>query len=93
MSAPEFDGCAMHDRGCLPAVYPRPSTSHYSIIHSGYYGIDFEYVPPLFFLDGADTNEDGSIYGFLELAWKISLECEGPGTEPATWGNIKAIYR
>jgi hypothetical protein len=88
-----IEGCAMHDLGCLPALYPRPYTSHYDIIHSGYYGVDFAYNPPLYFLDGADTSEDGSIFGFLELAWKVMLECHGPATEPSTWSGVKSMYR
>jgi hypothetical protein len=83
----------MHDLGCLPALYPRPTTSHYDDLHSGYYGIDFQYCPPYAFLDGLDTTFDGSEYGFVELAWKLSLQCNGPGTEPATWGRVKSMYR
>jgi hypothetical protein len=86
-------GCSMHDIGCLPALYPRPTVSHYTEIHTGYYGIDFAICPPWGFLDGLDTTLDGSLYGFLELAWKISLACNGPGIEPGTWGRLKSMYR
>jgi hypothetical protein len=89
----DASGCSMHDIGCLSALYPRPQTSHYDVIHSGYFGIDFEHCPPWGFLDGADTTTDGSVYGFVELAWKIALECNGPATQPTTWGNIKSMYR
>jgi hypothetical protein len=87
------EGCSMHDIGCLPGLYPRPYNSNYSDIHSGYYGIDFEFCPPYGFLDGLDTTEDGSVYGFLELAWKIQLNCSEPATDPGSWGKIKAMYR
>jgi hypothetical protein len=83
----------MHDVGCLPALYPRPFVGPHSIVHSGYYGVGFEFIPPLVFADGADTTEDGSVYGFIELAWKLLLECQGPATEPTSWSSIKAIYR
>ncbi len=87
-------GCVMHDVGCLPALYPRPYNSHYTTIHSGYYGVNFEYCPPAWFLDGYDTTPDGTLYGFIELAWRIYLICSGPtATEPSTWGNIKSMYR
>ena len=88
--------CEMHDLGCLPILYPRPYDSYYPTIHSGYYGIDFAYVPPLWFLDGGDTSQDGTVYGFLELTWKILLECAGPwnqAVEPTTWSGIKNMYR
>jgi hypothetical protein len=95
ISGPLYDpvGCEMHDRGCLPAFWPRPTESHYDEIHSGWYGIDFEYCPPYGFLDGLDTTLDGSMYGFIELAWRIFLECNGPSTEPTTWGKVKSMYR
>ncbi|MFZ1946326.1 MAG: hypothetical protein WAW06_02150, partial [bacterium] len=84
--------CAMHDTGCLAALYPRPYVSHYSTIHSGYYGVDFAYCPPQWFLDGGDTV--GNVYGFIELAWRVYLVNSGPtATQPSTWGNIKAMYR
>jgi hypothetical protein len=89
-------GCIMHDLGCLPALYPRPYVSHYSYIHSGYYGTcyDFEYCPPLWFCDGCDTTPDCSQFGFIELAWRIYLIASGPTpTEPSSWGNIKAMYK
>ena len=87
-------GCVMHDYGCLPAVYPRPYTSHYSTIHSGYYGVNLEYCPPQWFKDPNDSTPDGTEYGFLELCWRIYLTCSGPTeTRPATWGSIKSMYR
>jgi hypothetical protein len=85
--------CEMHDLGSLPAIYPRPYTSHYADMHSGWYGIDFQYCPPFGFADGLDTTEDASIYGFVELAWKISIECNGPATDPTSWSRLKSMYR
>jgi hypothetical protein len=84
--------CAMHDYGCCPALYPRPYVSHYNTIHSGYYGVDFVYCPPQWFLDGADSV--GDVYGFIELAWRVYLVNSGPtATQPSTWGHIKSMYR
>ena len=84
--------CAMHDYGCCPALYPRPFVSHYNTIHTGYYGVNFMYCPPQWFLDGGDTV--GNVYGFIELAWRLYLTNSGPtATEPSTWGNIKSMYR
>lgn len=93
ISAPSLQGCAMHDLGCQPAAYPRPLGGPDSLMHSGYYGVDFAYIPPQVFEDGADTTEDGSVYGFIELAWKLLLQCQGPSTKPTTWSSIKSIYR
>ena len=93
ISDPIRDACQMHDIGCLPALYPRPYTSHYDDVHTGYYGVNFEFSEPYWFLDGRDTTEDGSMYGFVELAFKIALNCNGPSTEPTTWGRVKSIYR
>jgi hypothetical protein len=88
-------GCAMHDTGCLPALYPRPYASHYGTMHSGYYGNgSFQYCPPRWFKDGADPTPNGTQYGYVELAWRIYLSCTGPSaTVPATWGTIKSMYR
>ena len=87
-------GCPMHDFGCMPALYPRPVTGNYPAVHSGYYGPNFQYCPPLWFADGADTTPDGATYGFIELAWRLYFACEGPmGSESSSWGNIKRIYR
>lgn len=86
-------GCEMHDAGCLPALYPRPYSSHYSRIHSGYYGIDFQFCPPYRFLDPADTTQEGTEFGYLELAWRIRFRPISESTEPTTWGSIKSLYR
>ena len=87
-------GCAMHDFGCLPAVYPRPSLGYYPVIHSGFYGKDFEYCPPQWFRDGRDSTPDASQYGFIELAWRLYAGCPGPSdVETTTWGSIKSMYR
>jgi hypothetical protein len=94
ISAPIIDMCEMHDIGCLDALYPRPASSHYSTIHSGYYGIDFTYCPPQWFLDGDDTTAGGTMWGYVEFAWRLYLICEGPDAiEPTSWGNIKSMYR
>lgn len=86
--------CVMHDTGCLPAPYPRPVNSNYTMMHSGYYGngTPFQYCPPLLFLDGRDST--GDVYGFIELAWRVYMANSGPtAVEPSTWGNIKSMYR
>ena len=94
ISTPLEVGCEFHDMGCLTALYPRPYTSHYSMIHSGYYGVNFEYCPPEWFCDGQDTSATCDQYGFIELAWRLYLSCIGPtASEPSTWGNIKSMYR
>lgn len=93
VSAPALTSCTMHDAGCLPALYPRPTSSHYSTIHSGYYGIDFANCPPIWFTDGGDTTADASEYGYLEFAWRLVVQCIPDATEPTSWGQIKAMYR
>ena len=93
ISVPLDNGCTMYDQGGLPMLYPRPSTSYYTTMHSGYYGHDFEFCPPQWFEDPGDPTPDGSQYGFVELAWRIYLSCTGPtATQPATWGSIKSMY-
>lgn len=88
------NGCVMHDYGCLPASYPRPYAGNYSTMHSGYYGTDFEHCPPQWFKDPHDSTPDGDEYGFVELCWRIYLDCSGPtATQPATWGSIKSMYK
>jgi hypothetical protein len=82
--------CELHDIGCLPATYPR------STVHSGYFGNGdpCQYDPPLVIADGRDTTPDASMFGLIELAWRIYIINSGPtATEPSTWGNIKRIYR
>lgn len=87
-------GCQMHDRGCYNALYPRPYISHYQAMHSGYYGVDFEYCPPQWFADGRETTETYDEFGFLELAWRLYVHSRYyKATEPATWGTIKAMFR
>jgi len=88
------EGCPMHDQGCLPALYPRPYSSHYSSIHSGFYGQDFQYCPPQWFKDSGDPTPDGTQLGFTELCWRLYVTCAGPSAnQPATWGSIKSMYR
>jgi hypothetical protein len=94
VGTPVQQGCTMHDIGCLPALYPRPTNSHYTTIHSGFYGMNLEYCPPLWICDGHDTTEEGSQYGFIEFAWRIYVGCTGPtAAEAVDWSTIKALYR
>jgi hypothetical protein len=87
-------GCQMTDEGGMDALYPRPYTSHYETMHSGFYGRSFAYCPPEWFLDKSDTTPDGSDLGYVELAWRVYVTCSGPtGVESASWGQIKTIYR
>lgn len=83
----------MHDTGCCPALYPRPSVSHYpGTMHTGDYGVNFAYCPPYWFLNPGDTT--GDLYGCIELAWRLYLINTGPtAAEPSTWGNIKSMYK
>jgi hypothetical protein len=92
---PVSQSCNMHDVSCLPAVYPRPYNSHYGTMHSGYYGNGgFQYCPPSWLKDMADSTPDGSLYGFCELAMRVYLSCSGPSrTESVSWGSIKSLYR
>ncbi len=84
----------MHDESCLEALYPRPYNSYYPSIHSGFYGFDFTYCPPLWFKDRRDTTPDATQYGYVELAWRIYLTCSGPtGVESSTWGRVKSMYK
>jgi hypothetical protein len=64
-------------------------------VHGGYFGTyPFQYSPPLGFLDGGDTTHDGSQFGFIELAWRIYVLCQGPtAAEPTSWSSIKAMFR
>ena len=95
ISTPIEQACIMHDYGCLPAYYPRPYNSHYTSMHSGFYGNRaFNYCPPQWFVDGHDTTPDATVYGFVELAWRVYVICSGPTeTESSTWGSIKSMYR
>ena len=95
VSTPVGQGCNMHDNGCLPALYPRPSNGYYSSMHSGYFGNgSFQYCPAQWFKDGRDSTPTGTRYGYIELTWRIYLACTGPSkTEATTWGAIKSMYR
>jgi hypothetical protein len=77
ISKPLSLGCQMHDYGCCPALYPRPSVSHYGTIHSGDYGVDFTHCPPRWFADPGDLT--GSEYGYLELAWRVYMPAHPSG--------------
>lgn len=87
------EGCEMHDAGCLPALYPRPYNSHYSMMHSGYYGPNMQFCPPYHFLDPSDTTATGNQFGHLELAWRIKFRPVSESTEQESWGKIKSLYR
>jgi hypothetical protein len=98
VSMPIAMGAPMHDYGCLPATYPRgpvtPGVCHGNV-HGGYFGnYQWEYLPPLSLCDCHDTTEDCSQYGYLELAWRIYIICQGPSSsEPSSWSSIKSMYR
>jgi hypothetical protein len=88
-------GCAMHEYGCLPALYPRARCSGTEPrVHGGYIGsFPFQYWPPLMLCDGRDTTPNCTEFGAVESAWRIYLICAGPNAaEPSTWGNIKSMY-
>jgi hypothetical protein len=88
-------GCVMHDLGCMPAYYPRaaPGVMVPNCVHGGYFGTDPWTCPPIGIPDGRDTTPDVTQFGYIELAWRVYIICSGPtGTEPSTWGNIKAMY-
>jgi hypothetical protein len=94
ISTAVIGACEFHDYSCLTALYPRPYSSHYNTVYTGYYGVNFAYCPPRWFCDGRDTSPDCNVYGYVEAAWRIYLACHGPNVgEPSTWGNIKTIYR
>jgi hypothetical protein len=95
ISANLLGGCEMHDAGCLEALYPRPYTSYYPAMHSGFFRqMGVHYDPPKWIRDRKDTTPDRHIYGYVELAWRIYLTCSGPSARSeTTWGNIKSMYR
>ena len=96
------DGCVMHDIGCLPALYPRGAPECCGVKfgpgHSGYCPGGICTPPLMGFCDGADTTcgpgGGGTQFGYLELAWRIYLDCTGfTATESTKWGAIKSMYR
>lgn len=92
ISTPIGLACMMHDTGCCPALYPRPTNSHYARMHTGIYHYQgVSYCPPLWILNPGDTV--GDLYGCIELAWRVYLKNIYTATEPSTWGNIKAMYK
>ena len=96
MSQAAASGCPLHDIGCLPAVAGRnPCGTEEPMVHSGYFGTyPFEHWPPMPFCDGSDSTPDCSIWGAVELAWRVDLMCGGPvAGEPTSWGSIKSMYR
>lgn len=94
ISTPLEQGCEMHDVGCLSVLYPRPDDSYYDRVHSGYYGNGLSYCPPVLFKDGGDTTPGASMYGYIEMTWRLHLSCTGPtATRSTTWGAIKSMYR
>jgi hypothetical protein len=97
VSTPVLYGCELHDYCCLPLLYPRPYSSHFSTMHSGYYGQDFAYCPPQWFMDSRDTTPNGTMWGYAELAWRLYFICSGSSgvvpEEPGTsWSKIKSMY-
>jgi hypothetical protein len=92
ISTPLGLACAMHDNGCCPALYPRPQNSHYPVMHTGDYGVNFANCPPYWILNPGDTT--GDVYGCIELAWRLYVKNTGPtANQPSTWGHIKTMYR
>jgi hypothetical protein len=92
ISKPLADACVMHDYGCCPALYPRPTVSHYTVMHTGDYGIGFANCPPYWILNPGDTV--GNVFGCIEAAWRVYTTNSGPtATEPSTWGHIKTMYK
>lgn len=92
ISTPVEQGCAMHDQGCCPALYPRPRVSHYSTMHTGIYRWQYRwYCPPIWVHNPGDTV--GNVYGCIELAWRVYLKNIYTDAEPSTWGSIKAMYK
>jgi hypothetical protein len=75
-------GCEMHDRGSMPALYPRkPEGWSGASVHSGYVGrYHFESWPPAPLPDGKHAVDPSGAtwYGFAELAWRIYTICSGP---------------
>jgi hypothetical protein len=73
--------CELHDRGCMPAVYPRDwAGGEEPRVHSGYVGQSrFQYWPPLGMPDGTCVSP-GSVCerGFVEAAWRIYMACWSP---------------
>jgi hypothetical protein len=96
LSQAAASGCPLHDVGCLPAVIGRNACgTGVPMVHSGYFGTyAFEHWPPLPFCDGGDSTPDCSVWGAVELAWRIDFVCAGPvADKPASWGSIKSMYK
>ncbi len=94
VSTPAEAGCEMHDRGSMPAVYPRkPAGSMGTAVRSGYIGTyPFEHWPPLSFPDGKHAGDPAgpTWYGYAELAWRLCVFCDYP-TE--TTGDGRQVGR
>ena len=87
-------GYELSDYSRLAALYPRPYSSHYGTIHTGYYGPGFTHCPPIWFCDGRDSGSDCGRHGFIEVAWRIYLDCSGPRhTGPDALGGIESTDR
>jgi hypothetical protein len=93
--------CQMHEYACLPVSYPRGwAGGDDPRVHSGYVGrYAFEYWPPLALPDGMCSGGYPPVpYGCVEAAWRLYLGCWGPtespaAEAPASWGEIKSLYR
>jgi hypothetical protein len=102
VSTPAGQGCAMHDIGCLPALYPRNGPGGQEPrVRSGYLGNSgFDHWPPRPIPDGRHATRPSGAqwYGFVEPAWRVNVICYGPSAaqkqaQPATWGAIKSLYK
>jgi hypothetical protein len=102
VSMPADEGCAMHDMGCLPALYPRSGPEgEEPRVRSGFIGNGvFDFWPPKPIPDGrhAADPRGAEWYGFAEPAWRVNMICYGPSTapqqtHPSTWGAIKSLYK
>ena len=75
ISSPIEAGYVMHDIGCVPALYPRPLSSYYPVMHSGYYAASSpEGCSPVTIQDGRDSTAGGTTYGYIELAWRLYFD-------------------
>lgn len=92
ISTPVQQGCEMHDASCFEALYPRPWTSYFSVMHTQLYDCccPTEPIP-----DPGNYTDVYWPYGCIEGAYlRPYLLCVGPpGVEGTSWGSIKSLYR